>query len=86
MKNYDSQNKRFNRMTTLRKSLKRYHKKTKRENTRQKLKRFKRPIRLKKSEERKQREENNQDYIRKISGTKGHKISTRRSLCNQYNK
>lgn len=56
------------------------------ENTREKLERFKGPIRLGKTEERKQREENNQDYIRKISGTKGHKISTRRSLCNQYNK
>ena len=31
MKIYDSQNKRFNRMTTLRKSLKKYHKKTKRQ-------------------------------------------------------
>ena len=30
MKNYDSQNKRFNRMTTLRKSLKKYHRQTKR--------------------------------------------------------
>lgn len=86
MKNYDSQNKRFNRMTTLRKSLKKYHKKTETENTRQKLERFKGPIRLKKTEERKQREKNNQDYIRKFSGTKGPKISTRRSLCNQYNK
>ena len=78
MKNYDSQNKRFNRMTTLRKSEKVSQEDKEMENTRQKLQRFKGPIRLGKTEERKQREGNNQDYIRKTSGTKGHKISTRR--------
>ena len=56
------------------------------ENTRQKLQRFKGPIRLGKTEERKQREGNNQDYIRKTSGTKGHRFQPEESLRNQYNK
>ena len=48
-----AKNKRFNRMTMLRKSQKKYHRKTEMENTRKKLERFRVPIQVRKERRKK---------------------------------